>query len=146
MRLDKERGEILGGLGVPYVVPTEDWGDLNKVKFTVEIDRPDGKWPDKRKISILDHACLMAERDFLNDGALWPVTFDENSLTVQWYPSRKQVVIIFQHPVRGKLMFRHYTYNPNEAHIRWLCFKRNWPKPIVTHLTDEPASATDALN
>lgn len=146
MRLDKDRGETLGELGAPYVVPVEDWDDLNKVKFTVEIDRPDGKWPDKRKISILDHACLMAEKSFLDAGALWPVSFDENSLTVQWYPSKKKVVIVFQHPVRGKLMFNHFTYKPTEAHIRWLCFKRNWPKPVVTELTDEPASATDTLN
>lgn len=146
MRLDKERGEALGNLGIPHIVPVEDWEDLNKVKFEVEVDRPDGKWPDKRKISILDHACLMAQRTFLNAGALWPVSFDESHLTVQWYPAKKTVVVLFQYSVRGKILFCHFTYKPTAAHIRWLCFKRSWPKPVGTGLSDQPASAADALN
>ena len=147
MQLDKERGEILGGLGAPHVVSPEDYDDLNKVRFEVEIDRPDGKWPDKRMISILDHACLLATQAFLKEGALWPVEFDERSILVQWYPSKATIVILFQHSVRGQLKFRHYTYKPTEKHIRWLCYRRNWPKPTQSEqLTDAPRELGEALN
>lgn len=140
-QLDRTDGETLGDLGKPYVVPVEDWPDVDRIKFTVEIDFNDGKWPKKVEMALLNHAALVAAKAFLDAGALPPINFDDEDLTVQWYPAKKTIVVIFQRNVAGTMRFVPLTYTPQEKDIRWLCFARGWPKPAddVPLKDDAPA-------
>ncbi len=128
-QLDRADGEALGNLGKPYVVPVEDWPDVDRIKLSVEIDFNDGKWPKAVEMPLLSHAALMACRAYLAAGALPPINFDDADLTVQWYPAKKTIVVIFQRNVAGAMRFVPLTYTPQEKDIRWLCFARGWPKP-----------------
>lgn len=80
MALDKIKGEVLEGLGHKYEIA------------------PNYKW---RESQLFEEAAMAAAEAFMNSGALWPITFDEEEVLIQEYRESNQIAIIFSKNVRG---------------------------------------------
>jgi hypothetical protein len=102
MPLDRIRGEVIGDLGHAFrVVPNEKW----------------------RETKLFDEAANKAASAFLQAGALWPITFDDQEVITQEYPADNRLVIVFLKTIKGnETLFPWVWELPNEmvAELRTL--------------------------
>ncbi len=90
MALDRTKGEIIGSLGVDYiVVPLNRWADTPLY------------------LQAEEHAA----KAFLSAGALAPLTIDDEDVLVQEYPARNKLAFLFQRRIAGKEHFYPYIFD-----------------------------------
>jgi hypothetical protein len=109
MPLDRERGELIDGLGEKYVVA------------------PLSKW---EQTGMLDIAAQHAAKAFIAAGALrGKMRFSEGDVLVQEYHDQAKVAFVFQRRVAGNEMFVPYVFDLPKSMVKELVQQGMWDHP-----------------
>jgi hypothetical protein len=105
MSFDRIAGERLEGLGDRFrVVPNRKW----------------------RETPLFSNAAHNAAKAFMDEGALWPVLFDDEEFIVQEYPSDHKVAFVFEKRIRNKLRYFVWVWDIPDEGIRELKADGKW--------------------
>lgn len=136
MPLNREKGEVLGALGSDFrVADAQKWADLTQIQGQFELPVPHDaikfqESPDVVQMPVFMHAMWIAKEAFRKAGAMLPVTIESDDIIVQEYPSRNEVVFIFQRDIVGQTFYSVCgPYGLNEEIIRSLTLAGKWSRP-----------------
>lgn len=106
MALNREKGEVLSGLGSEYVVA------------------PNGRWTDT---PFYDEAARHALEVFRESGSLAiRQHFDDDEILIQEYPRSRKLVFLFCRKIRGEPNYYIFTWDIPEAMIPELRMSGRW--------------------
>lgn len=135
MSLNRERGEVLAGMGPYRVVPAAKWRELPRVHHVYqEYEIPDNPCTrlEIKSRPLYADALARAQAAFQEAGAMMPVVIPESAILVQEYPKTSQVVFLFAREVAGReLIVALPPYTLDHKVIGWLTTTGRWVPDVV---------------
>lgn len=105
MALNKLIGEQVDGVHGPFrVVPNTKW----------------------RETPLFEQAANEAAMAFQRQGALLPITFDDDELVTQEYPRTRQLVMVFSKTIRQAEHYYPYVFDLPHSMIKELRANGRW--------------------
>lgn len=110
--LDRANGELIGNLGRQFqIVPLNKWADT----------------------PLWSQAVKSAIGAFEKKGALHPISFDEQHVLVQEYPTQGRIAFIFARKIAGQEHFLPVVMKLDERTIAELKMAGRWPHSGTVH-------------